>query len=121
MDVNAIEVFRPKGRFEEAKIYWDAKNKMYSLKFEVAITATPPYYALFVFKGKVGSEHDFSIHKKNYTSYLDYLRKTEGELSSINFDRTNRNWAILGDRAYDSNEIDTPLERRVFIKKTQKV
>jgi hypothetical protein len=32
VDSMSIEVFRPKGRFEEAKVYWDAKNCMYALK-----------------------------------------------------------------------------------------
>ena len=32
VDSTSIEVYRPRGRFEEAKIYFDAKNGIYALK-----------------------------------------------------------------------------------------
>jgi hypothetical protein len=31
VDTMSVEVFRPKGRFEEVKAYWDAKHSMYAL------------------------------------------------------------------------------------------
>eukprot|EP01098_Paradermamoeba_levis_P013287 TRINITY_DN6028_c0_g1_i1.p1 TRINITY_DN6028_c0_g1~~TRINITY_DN6028_c0_g1_i1.p1 ORF type:complete len:187 (-),score=8.46 TRINITY_DN6028_c0_g1_i1:341-901(-) len=49
IDSTTIEVYRPRGRFEEAKIYFDSKNKIYGLKKEVAVTATAPHLAVFSF------------------------------------------------------------------------
>jgi hypothetical protein len=117
VDVNSIQVFRPKGRFEEAKVYWDNKNHMYALKMEVAVSASPPHFAQFVFRGRVGSQHDFAIHKENYQNYLPYLRKTNEELASMPEDRINRYWGILGDKAYFASANETPDERRFAIRK----
>jgi len=50
VDSTSFEVYRPHGRFEEAKIYFDAKNKIYALKKEVAVKLKPPNYALFYHK-----------------------------------------------------------------------
>jgi len=55
VDSTSFEVYRPHGRFEEAKIYFDAKNKIYALKKEVAIKLKPPNYALFFHKATIGS------------------------------------------------------------------
>lgn len=121
IDVNSIEVFRPTGRFEDAKTYWDAKNFMYALKFEVAVLAAEPHYGLFCFSGKVGSMHDFKVHQANCNSDVNeittYLQKTQEELAQIPTDRNNRSWALLGDKAYDAEATYTPHERRISIKK----
>jgi hypothetical protein len=37
IDAYTTQCFKPKVLFEEAKIYWDGKNKIYGLKNEVAI------------------------------------------------------------------------------------
>jgi hypothetical protein len=37
INIYTIQCFKPKVLFEEAKIYWDGKNKIYGLKNEVAI------------------------------------------------------------------------------------
>jgi hypothetical protein len=117
VDVNSQEVFKPKGRFEEAKIYWDQKNYIYALKREVSVTAAPPHFALFVSKGRVGSTHDFTLHKEVYREYLPYLRKTNQEITMVPEDRSARTWGILGDKAYFANSEETPDERRIAIKK----
>ncbi len=54
-DSTSTEVFRPAGRFEEAKVYWDGKNKIYALKKEVAVLACSPHYAIFSGPAFVGS------------------------------------------------------------------
>ncbi len=56
-------MYRPKGRFEEAKIYWDEKNAIYALKKECAVLAAKPHYCIFIQKGQVGSKHDYKIFK----------------------------------------------------------
>jgi hypothetical protein len=61
----------------KAKIYYDRKNHIYSLKSEVVVSATPPYYCVFVSDHTSGSIHDFEIMKKIYHCYFEYL----GELS----------------------------------------
>ncbi len=70
VDTHSWEVFRPTGRFEEAKKYFDAKNWMYALKFEIACMAAPSHYAMFSSNRKIDSNHDFDIHKKNFEVYL---------------------------------------------------
>jgi hypothetical protein len=54
-DSTSFEVFRPKGRFEEQKHYYDGKNKMYAVKKEVAVMAHAPHYALFFSKGELST------------------------------------------------------------------
>jgi hypothetical protein len=118
VDSTSEEVFRPRARFEEAKRYWDGKNKIYALKKEVAVMAAPPHYALFSAKAEIGSVHDFEIHKSVYPSYLEYLKKTEAEKGRFVSDG-NSNWAILGDKAYYTTTASegTPGERRVAVKR----
>lgn len=66
VDTTSQEVYRPKGRFEEAKHYWDAKNHIYALKKQVAVMAHEPHYALFLSPGVVGSQHDYTTFKVNF-------------------------------------------------------
>lgn len=58
--------------------------------------------------------HDFEIHKENYPTYLEYLKKTESERGMIAADQDVR-WAILGDKAYyTSNDNEATVgERRI--------
>jgi hypothetical protein len=58
-----IEVFHPKGRFEEVKVYWDTKHCMYAIKKEIGVLAAELHYALFFQKVCVGSTHDYEMHK----------------------------------------------------------
>jgi hypothetical protein len=115
-DTTSMEVFRPRGRFEEAKIYWDGKNKIYALKKEVAILPYPPYFALFFQKGRVASMHDYSILQDTQASYSSFLKKTPREQIELGNDRDLR-WGILFDKAYVGPEEDTPGLRRIFISK----
>ncbi len=74
-DIKSAEVFRPKGHFNEAKTYWDGKNKIYALKKEVAVLRYPPHYAMFSLPSHVGGEHDYACHKQEYINYAEYLLK----------------------------------------------
>lgn len=112
-DSTSIEVFRPRGRFEEAKIYYDGKNRIYALKKEIAVMAAPPHYALFSASGEIGSTHDFTIHKEIYSGYVDYLKKTRQEKALLPSDNDNDSWAILLDKAYVGGATETPGERRI--------
>lgn len=116
VDTTSMEVFRPRGRFEEAKIYFDGKNKIYALKKEVGVLAYPPYYALFFQKGRVGSQHDYSIFQGTHEGYAPFLKKTPREQVELGGDRDSR-WAIVLDKAYVGPENDTPHVRRLFISK----
>ena len=69
IDSTSIEVYRPTGKFQESKRYWDGKNKIYALKKEVAVMATDPHYALFTCSYEIGSTHDYNIHKRVYDRY----------------------------------------------------
>jgi hypothetical protein len=112
IDSNSQEVYHPKARFEEAKAYWDGKNKIYALKKEVAVMAQPPHYALFSQKGEIGSTHDFAILKKTYSSYLPYLQKTNAENSLLPMDQNSQLWACILDMGYIGPPEATPGLRR---------
>jgi hypothetical protein len=117
VDTTSIPVYRPKGRFDEVKSYWDAKHKIYALKKEVAVLASSPHYAMFASKGQLGSVHDYTIHKETNLEYAEYLLKTTEEHRKIPNDKDNPRWAVLGDKAYQGPNSDTPQIRRLFIKK----
>lgn len=114
-DSTSIEVFRPKGRFEEAKTYWDGKNEIYGVKKEVMVMAHPPHYALFSQDHEVGSTHDYCIFKKNFEDYVGYLCKRPDEVDLIPNDVQNASWSVLLDSGYLGEERDFPLLRRVVI------
>jgi len=99
-DSTSTEVFRPAGRFEEAKVYWDGKNKIYALKKEVAVLACSPHYAIFSGPAFVGSEHDYSFFKKGFQKYKDYLTKTPQEKHQMARDLSEHSWAIFCDSGY---------------------
>ena len=67
-----------------------------------------PYYALFSQQSCLGSEHDYSIFKKNSNKYFEYLLKTNEEKEEYDIDENANSWAILGDKAYKGPLSDTP-------------
>ena len=75
VDTTSQEVYRPKGRFEEVKSYWDEKNHIYALKKQVAVLAHEPHYAMFVSPGVIGSQHDYTTFKvlNKYKILTQYL------------------------------------------------
>jgi hypothetical protein len=99
VDSTSMEVYRPKGRFEEVKPMWDAKNHIYALKKEVAVTANPPHFALFSFPATIGSQHDFQYFKNHSAEYEEYLAKTLEERADLP-DDVSPNWAVCADSAY---------------------
>lgn len=109
--------FRPRGRFEDAKTYWDAKNGIYGIKKEIAVMAAPPHYALFASDGFPGSVHDYTIHKRVFTDYTSYLEKTTDEHTALRTDQAESSWAVILDKAYIGSPTDTPGERRITPKK----
>ena len=117
VDSTSIQVQKPKARFEEAKIYWDGKNHMYTLKKEVAVMVSNPHYCLFLQKGVVGSKHDYEYLKTTFHSYIRYLQKTSEEFILLLTDQANKNWGTLFDKCYIGPESDTPGLRRIAPKK----
>eukprot|EP01089_Gocevia_fonbrunei_P020320 TRINITY_DN7546_c0_g1_i4.p1 TRINITY_DN7546_c0_g1~~TRINITY_DN7546_c0_g1_i4.p1 ORF type:complete len:348 (-),score=58.90 TRINITY_DN7546_c0_g1_i4:28-1071(-) len=117
-DSTSFQVNRPKGRFEEAKHYWDEKNGIYALKKEVAVLAAPPHFAMFVSQGTVGSDHDFKTHKKIHNKYAAYLTKSPAEISALrSVDGFNGKWSILLDKGYIGSSDLTPTIRRITLQK----
>ena len=114
IDAITIECFRPEGRFEEGKHYFDGKNHIYGVKSEVAVTAARPHFYVHSTPHEPGSVHDYTIHKKNYRSYLDYLRKTPEERARIQDPDPNKDyWAAILDKAYIGPRSNTPKLRRI--------
>jgi DDE superfamily endonuclease len=117
IDVHTTEAFRPKAPFEEAKFYWDGKNKIYGIKNEVAVGVNEPHYCMFVSPHTVGSTHDYQYHKKIYANYLPYLLKQPDEHEHLPGDGRYRYWAVIADMGYIGPAADTPDERRIIPKK----
>src|SRR6185369_15166002 len=79
IDGHSTECFRPRGRYEEVKHYFDGKNRIYALKTEVAIAAHRPHFFVTSCPHYAGSTHDYAMHKREYRRYLPYLRKHQAE------------------------------------------
>lgn len=107
-DHHTSQTFRPKCPFEEAKIYWDGKNKVYGVKNGVGLLANNPHYCMFVTKHQVGSTHDYEDLKHNYHLTLDYLLKLPAENSALPGDVQHKMWSVICDRGYVGQEHDTP-------------
>jgi hypothetical protein len=95
------------------KHYYDAKNYIYGLKTEVAVTAAKPHLWVASSPHYPGSTHDYTIHKQNFERYKDYLVKTPLERMELPHDAEAQDWAVLGDKAYLGPVHDTPTERRI--------
>lgn len=117
VDTTTIECFRPKARFAEAKVYFDGHNWIYGLKAEIAVTAARPHFCVVTTPHSPGSFDDYAIHKRYYRIYLDYLAKTEEELSFEDDSPNQPNWAVIVDKKYIGPAGDTPGERRIVAKK----
>ena len=116
MDSTSLEVFRPKGRYEEVKSYYDVKNGMYALKKEVAVMASPPHFispCLFPKVCFLGSKHDYQFFKENYSVYLDYLRKEVAERKQLLNDEPAF-WGVCQDKGSTGPAEDTPEIGRVI-------
>lgn len=113
VDCTTVEIFKPTGTWDESKIYWDGKNKIYGLKKEVAISSNFPYQALFIEKSKPASFHDYRIFKENYFKFVPYLQKSFEETQK--FPETELSWSILCDLGYIGPEMDTPGLRKIVI------
>lgn len=113
LDCTTVQVFRPRAPFNEAKLYYDSKNHIYSLKKEVAVMVSESHYCLFISKAYVGSVHDYYIHKQGCSKYEEYLMKTPHEQSFMPQDIHKLKWAIVEDKGYVGPPSDTPNERRV--------
>jgi hypothetical protein len=117
LDHHTSQTFRPKAPFEEGKIYWDGKNKVYGYKNLVGVMATAPHYCLFTLDHEVASKHDYQDLKDKYQLMLDYLHKTPEEMLHLQGDVRARFWGTIEDRAYVGPETDTPDFRRITPKK----
>jgi len=116
LDSVTIEVYRPFGRFNEVKPYFDGKNCIYGLKVQVSVFAKAPHYALFFSPYELGSKHDYVILKEDFADLVEYLRKTNFESNLIPHD-DHPSFGVLMDRAYYGPETDTPGLRKVLQKK----
>jgi hypothetical protein len=97
IDTHTTQCFKLKVPFKEVKIYWDGKNKIYGLKNEVAIQATPFHYYVYVSKHILALIHDFELYKRNALQYLEYLLKTATKGTMIPINQAFRFWTILCD------------------------
>lgn len=100
VDSTTCPIYRPKGSFADAKVYWDDKNHIYGLKKEVAVLTVPPHYALFCSPAFTGSQNDFGYFAANYERYLPYLGTTEDDLRNLPQNERFQQWGIVGDKGY---------------------
>jgi hypothetical protein len=113
IDSHSTEVFRPKTRFAEGRLYYDGHNRIYAVKSEVAVRATPPHLCLFVSPHQPGSLHDYRIHREVYPRLLPFLTKTPAEHTALPLDQAAPAWSVMGDKGYVGPATDTPGEVRV--------
>lgn len=117
IDGFTAQISPPKMNFNDAKTYWDGKNKIYGLKTEVAVSDTAPHYCLFVSDHVPGSMHDYLLHKQWYHNYGEYLHVTAEEARIVNNDPQRAYWLILADKGYIGPEEDTrPIKRITPVK-----
>jgi hypothetical protein len=98
--------------FRSAKVYWDGKHKMYGLKVELAVHASPPHYCMFVSDCVPASKHDYELHKEIFGSYLEHLKMTPDELARRP-GPGHAYWDLLCDKGYVGSNKDTEPIRRI--------
>jgi hypothetical protein len=117
IDCHTTECFRPKGRFGDAKTYYDGKNCIYGVKSELAVTAARPHFFVTSTPHEPGSTHDYTIHKRFYHIYLDFLRKRRHEAPDLQDPAQEEYWPVIVDKGYIGPAADTPDERRITPRK----
>lgn len=90
---------------------------MYAVKSEVAVTAQPPHFCLFVLPHIVGSENEFKNHMEHYRIYLPYLLKTPEEKQQLQGDLQHQYWSVMADKGFIGPDLSTPDENRIIPKK----
>jgi len=108
VDAHTTPCYHPKAPFNEAKIYYDAKNHIYGLKTEVAVSAQSPHFCTHVSSHVPASVHDFELFKRGYARYLDYLLKLPAERVQLFGDQSHHYWAMLCDKGYIGPESASP-------------
>ena len=86
--------------FEDARAFFDGKNRMYSLKKEVAVLNNPPYFAYFPLKYFIGGFHNYKNFQENYSHYLDLIKKTPRDHNLIPRDNGHNFFGILLEKGY---------------------
>ncbi len=112
IDTSTVESFRPKGRFGEVKHYFNAHEKVYGLKFEIAVTSARPHVCIRVSPHRPAGIDDYTIHKAEYQNYLQYLQKNAEERRLSQGKDDALYWAVAADKKYIGPAEDTPNERR---------
>lgn len=112
-DHTSIEIYKPAGRFNEVKRYYDFKNRIYALKKGFGILASSPNYMIFNSPSVPASIHDFEDFKQYHRNLLPYLLKTDHEKHQIQTDIGNPLWGVSMDRGYCANVEHTADIRRV--------
>jgi hypothetical protein len=107
IDNHIIQCLRSKDKFTEAKTYFDRKNKIYSLKSEVAVDVVSFHYCR-VQDHEHRSKHDYQTLKTIFTSYLGYLLKQPDEAVKLPGDAGSHYWASILDKGYIGPPDDTP-------------
>jgi hypothetical protein len=100
VDAHTTPCYCPKAPFDEAKIYFDGKNRIYGLKTEVAVSVQAPHYCMHVSNSVPGSVHNFELFKQGYERYLPYLLKLPAKHVALVGDQNNHYWALLCDKGY---------------------
>jgi hypothetical protein len=108
VDAHTTPCYHPKAPFDEAKIYFDRKNRIYGLKTEVAMSVQAPHYCTHVSNSVPGSVHNLELFKQGYERYLPYLLKLPAKHMALVGDQNNCYWALLCDKGYISPDDASP-------------
>ncbi|KAH7831911.1 uncharacterized protein MONOS_9377 [Monocercomonoides exilis] len=115
VDATTVRCSVPVGDFDDARQLFDGHHNSYSMKIEVAVSAWPPFKALFVSESVPGGVHDVTLFRSGKHRYVEYLKKTEEEKLGNSVCNQNDSWSIMADKGYQGHFIDinviTPIKR----------
>lgn len=72
---------------------------------------------MFVSPHKIGSVHDYQLHKEYHVEYLPFLLKTPKKQVALDTDQDSRYWVIIANIGYIGPATNTPDVCRITLHK----
>ncbi|KAH7819595.1 uncharacterized protein MONOS_6639 [Monocercomonoides exilis] len=115
VDEIIIKVSTPPIPFEDSNLLYDGHHQVYSMKFEVAVSAWYPHKALFVSNAVMGGVHEVALFREGKERYVQYLKMTDKEKEKYFCTLHTDRWAIVADKGSQGHftdiEVITPIKK----------
>ncbi|KAH7819601.1 uncharacterized protein MONOS_14429 [Monocercomonoides exilis] len=115
VDATTIKVSTPPIPFEDSNLLYDGHHQVYSMKFEVAVSAWYPHKALFVSNAVMGGVHEVALFREGKERYVQYLKMTDKEKEKYFCTLHTDRWAIVADKGSQGHftdiEVITPIKK----------